>query len=334
MSRAGAVTVVRPTRTERIGKLVGDVAREMIPACADATSFFLDGVADFVSAPLDESATLLAAHVQRQGAQQLDLQSDVLAQQFNGLHSGVLAAAAQVDVEVPDLLAVRPPVLTAESLAIQQEVMERLKAASPSENRVDLGDLARRMAVDQAQARQAFEHAALALGRHVTDTHSIFSTVRDFIKAADPRVREVASQGLSDLATQARGALKKETEASWTAVALAAAKLAAEGAGLPTVEIAADRRKLIARDAREPEKMIEVAVDAGTGKLEWELHGYHGEGCGPVEEAFLRNLQSNLGAEFTAQNLRRWSTQEAPDSPRRFTDAPAELKRRSQTQDA
>jgi hypothetical protein len=334
MSRGGRVRLVRPTRADKCAKLVGDVAREMAPACADSVRFFADGLADFITAPVSESADALANAVAVEGSMNLHAYEPELDNQFGVARSALIAAAQHADLQLPAELLHKPDVVTREAVRIEREALAAALSTQAHEGSSgpSMSQFAESLSREDASIRSAIQQAQLVAGRHSQSAHPVFDSVRDLLNADAGAGRESMRQQLAQWAANDRRDLERETAQSWSAVVLAACKLAMDDAGLSPSSPDLTAGVLTATDAAQAGGSLTVLVDPAAGNLEYETKGYSGQACQPVEERFIKALSRYLGAEFTAQNMAHWDTTPASEDKqpvqRRFTDSAREPEQR------
>ncbi len=325
MSRAGRVTLVRPTRAERVQSLVADAAREMAPACEEACGFFFAGIADFITAPVAESAADLSAHVARQGAARLNVLAPEIAARYEALSQAVACRALELRIEVPPALAVRPPVVTAAAVRVQEQALRAIttSAGGGPARTLELKAVADRLEMERREAQRVFDLASLAAGRGGDQARRASESFATLIRAEEGQGREGLRQQIAAWAAGERQKLEQETSRTWSAVALAAAKLALQESGLTPSAPDLGSGRITAVDPADPSRRMEVQVAPDSGEVRYELSGYKGGHCQPVEQRFLESLSRLLGADLTPQNLRHWETGPACAQPTASTPARA-----------
>jgi hypothetical protein len=315
VSREGSVRIIRPTTAERCAELVADAAREMIPACGQAVSFFFRGMADFITTPIDQSVTEYRQHIRRRGATQINVNIPQLSRDYEALRDAVLTTAARAGVRLPEILTEKPPVVTAESIRIQSEVLDTLRAG-PVEGgeRALLDKLAQQLAEDRDRTQEAFEQACLVAGRHMGVTGPpAFNSLRDFVTAGDGSSRGAIAKQLAEWSEETGRDLQRETRESWTAAALAASKLAIEAMGdtsLRPTRPDISGGTVVGQHVDGTAKRIEVKVNPDSGEIRYEVFGYEKKkgACERIEQRFLEELSSVLGVRLGPDNVRSRST--------------------------
>ena len=311
MSRAGRIHLIRMMRAQRSRDILAALARELLPSCREAANFFFESAVEFITAPVAESAASFIQETERRGAVSLEAAVPQLADKLERVREELITAASQANIDLPAKLVQKPAFVTTEVLEAEQDALQRVKhvQAAPEED-VSFEDLEQRLLSEQERVEQAFEAACLVAGRHIEErTHPVFASVRDLLTLPNSPEREEVLVQVQEWADEVSTEMQAETEKAWAGVALAACKLALDGVsdmavGDPNLE----NWHIQAKDKRHPSRGIDIKVDVNSGEIGYEVFGYRGNECAPVEKDFLDELSAVLGVEIGVTNLKHWST--------------------------
>lgn len=323
MSRGGRAQVIRPTRAEACAQVVAEVARELAPACRQAVDFFFQGVGDFIATPVPEATRDYEAALQREGAQRLATAIPELARKHEELRYAIARMGSQLQIGVPDALTQPADIVTAVDIRLQEEALAELHRAADAGDveKLDLDRIDQQLQTARTSLAQVMESARLIAARHLAPEQPLFETVDQLLRAQTPEARRALDGQIASWADGATAAIRQEVRMAWSSVVLAAAQLSAGEAGLIAGAPDVASGRIVAHDADDPTRQIEVKVKPDVNELSWELSGYEGGTCKPVEEAFLQALGGYLGVEFTERNVVSYDTEPttAGGTARRFT---------------
>jgi hypothetical protein len=288
---------------------VADAARELAPACEQACGFFFRGLADFITAPIEESAASLTAHVTRHGAHILTGHAPELTARYDDLSRSIARKSLAIDFDIPPSLTVKPPVITAASLALQEDVLSAMTVESV--HAVDLTSLVHRFEAERRSTQQVFDCASLVAGQDDESARHATTSFTTFILSVNAEERHELRAHILLGAAVAHEQIVEQTAQTWNAVALGAAKIALQQTGLIPESADLNNGRITARDSEDPSRRMEVHVVPQTGEVRYELFGYKGGQCQPIERQFLERYSHLLGAELNPQNVSHWETNPA-----------------------
>jgi len=327
MSRAGRLHLTQVHAPSAFSQLVSDVIGELGPAANQAISFYLDGLADLLTMPVEAAAEPVMTEVRTAGAHQIEVETGDMRREYEAVRSAVIAAAAEREIDLPHALAVKPAFVSRSMLKSEQAALDAVRGGDSREpgTRDRLRQFAAAIEHEQATVQRAFDDASLVAGRAAQGgTQAVFGRFRDFLEATDANGAGPVAAVLQEWADGVRRDIRTETEEAWTLAALAVSKVALETGGFAECVVDVDQRQIRAQDQSSEAGEIVVSADPGQGQIGYELIGYVGEACAEPEQRFLSALASVLGTDLTAENLRHWRTEEAaaPDLP--VPEVPAE----------
>lgn len=319
MSRSGRIQLTSTPARMDYSDLIRDVIRALQPAASQAISFYVEGLADLLLAPIETSSQQLEAEVRAAGRQRIASEVEMPRDQYEALRAAIMQSASALELDLPDALAIRPAFVSARMLAVQEEalrVLQALDAGDPG-GAARVREFAEAIEREQSLIDRAFEDASLAAGQFIGEPAiAVFDQFSELLSSADAGGDGPLAQTLRGLAAEAGQQIRAETEEAWSLVALAASMVALEQADFVIEATDATQGRVTARDAQSDTGQIVVSANPESGQIEYETTGYEGDACAGPEARFLSSLASVLGAEITASNLTHWALPAQPADPR------------------
>ncbi|MGD9495258.1 MAG: hypothetical protein AB7Y46_03000 [Armatimonadota bacterium] len=319
MSRGGVVYLTDTQPTGGLSQALCDFISELGPAANQALRFYWEGLVDLLTMPVQRAAEPVLTQVRAAGAGEITVELDDVRRQYEVVRSALIAAAADRDLALPDVLTLKPPFVSQIMLSSEQAALDAVQAYDGSQPGIGacLAELAEAIEREQMAVQAAYDDASLVAGRASAErAQAVFRGFRDLLEATDANGAGPVATVLREWADGVRRDIHAETEQAWCLAALAASKVALETASFAECEVDLERRQVSARDQRSETGQIVVSADPDRGQIGYELVGYVGEACAEPEQRFLAALSSVVGAEISRANLRHWRTEpEAPIAP-------------------
>ncbi|MDO8655547.1 MAG: hypothetical protein Q7R48_04050 [bacterium] len=304
MSTSGQIRFSRPRpNAARIcSEIVAQCARELLPASKDAVDFYAEGFRDFVFGDITHSKLAFRQKVLQQGALQLDVLSDDVAATYENLRQEVLQRAGALNISVPSSIVTTPTVVTAGAVKALEIARDELSKAVHEDGgkAYDLTVTASTIAGEELRAQKAFDTACMVMGLASARRadHPIFQSIRQLIDSPvrSPEIGDAVDVMFREQQARVDG----DAEDAWSAILLAASTKAFEQAELQSTGCSLAERRATATDPNNPERRLDVWVDPRSGKLRYELFGYVGGACKPVQSKFLNALEELLGVDMSS----------------------------------
>lgn len=296
MSLSGDVRI-RPRANAALvcSRLVAQTAQELNLCSTQALRYQVEEFRASIAQDLSETQRAYRLKLIQTGAAQVTTSSPALQRDFDARRSELIAESRRQGRSLPPALLTPPSIVTRQSVDALAHAREGLARDAT----FDLSETIQRSQTAATNANRAFEAACIAAASS-EPTHREASlrwlgqTIFD--QASAPGAEESFRVMLQ--AQQAQ--IGRDVEAARTALLTASAIEASRRAGLQPQAVP---KGVHAFDPFDPNRRLEVRVDARAGKLSFELFNYRGGSCAPVQAKFTEALADLLGIDTGSVTL-------------------------------
>lgn len=298
MSRGGRINLAR-LRELRRQKLKADSAvlvekaiREMQGGCcSNLTSFFLESVQMTLTSPIEESLAAYESEISREGALRLGV-PDTYEDEYKRLHLSNVQSAQETGIQLPPILVDQPPFVTKEALQVQRDLSGLLSDSYVPQKADELAD---QLQSTISRTQESYDMACIVAGSHLDDPqHPVFKSIPAMMDSLGSDTRDQIQSWVD----QVKSDLHQQASEAWAVTALGAAKVALELTGFDISGVDLLSNTITGHDPTDPSKKITVDVDSKSAALSYDLSGFKGRTCAPVEKKFVSNFEVVLGAEI------------------------------------